>query len=142
MSAGDFQGTYSAEQVIVTVGGVIVTGFGDGDFITAKHDEDRYTHKVGADGEVGRAKNANRAGTIEIVLASTSRANRELGDLFKLSLMGGTDEPVSVSVADLSGNSECYASTAWLKTSPDFSRGKEISEQTWTLQAADLAFAY
>lgn len=142
MAAGDMQGTYSAEQVIITVGGVIVSGFADGDFITAKYDEDRYSAKAGADGEVARSKTASRMGTIEIVLSHTSAANAELSALFGLALMGGTDEVVDVSVTDLSGTGLLSAASAWLKTAPDFVRGKEISEQTWTLQCADLAMSY
>ena len=72
MPAGDYQGTYAAEKVVITVGGVILTGTTDGDFVTAKYDEDRYTAKAGADGEVGRSKTASRMGTIEIVLSSSS----------------------------------------------------------------------
>ena len=142
MSAGDFQGTYSAEQVIVTVGNVIVSGFADGDFITAKYDEDRYSMKVGADGEVARSKTASRTGTIEIVLSSSSAANTELSDLFLLSLVGGFDDAIPVTVADLSGNGLVNVGAAWLKSAPDFVRGKEVSEQTWTLQAADMAITY
>lgn len=140
--SGNFQGTYSAEQVIVTVGNVIVTGFGDGDFITASYDEDRVTPYAGADGEVGLSLTANRMGTIEITLASTSGANRELGDLYQTSLMGGQIVPVPVSVVDLSGTALISASKSWLKTPPDFTRGKEISDQTWTIQVADLSMQF
>lgn len=142
MSAGDFQGTYSAEQVIVTVGGVIVSGFADGDFITAKYDEDRYGMMTGADGEVGRTKTASRTGTIEIMLAHTSLANTELSALFNLSLIGGIDGPIPVGVADLSGRGLVTASKCWIKTAPDWTRGKDIVENTWTLQAADLLMTY
>ena len=139
---GNFQGTYDPAQVIITVGGTIVTGFADGDFITAKYDEDRYNAKAGADGEVGRTKNASRLGTIEIVLASTSLANTELSALFNLSLLGGIDNPIPVGVADLSGRGLVVASKCWLKTAPDFVRGKEITENTWVLAAADLALSF
>lgn len=139
---GIFQGTYSAEQVIVTVGGVIVTGFGDGDFITASYESDRYTAKAGADGEVARSKTADRMGTIEIVLAHTSAANAELTDLFKLNLASGVDTIVDITVADLSGTGLATASAAWLKTAPSFVRGKEISENTYVIQCADLVISY
>ena len=142
MASGDYQGTYSAEQVIVTVGGVIVSGFTDGDFITASFSEDRYSAKAGADGEVARSKTASRMGTVEIVLAHTSAANAELSDLFKLSLIGGTDAPVDISVADLSGTGLVTASTAWLLTAPDFVRGMEVSDCTWVIQCADMSFSY
>lgn len=142
MSAGDFQGTYSAEQVIITVGGVILSGWADGDFITAKYDEDRYSTMIGADGEIARSKTASRAGTIEIVLAHTSLANTELSALFNLSLIGGIDGPIPVGVADLSGRGLITASKCWIKTAPDWVRGKEVGENTWTLQAADLSMTY
>ena len=58
--------TYDPTKMVVVVGGVIVSGFADGDFITAKRDEDLYMKRVGADGHVARARNGNKSGTIEI----------------------------------------------------------------------------
>lgn len=142
MAAGDYQGTYAAEKVVITVGTVIVTGFTDGDFVTVKFDEDRYTHKAGADGEVGRAKNASRAGTIEITLSATSSANDELSALFHLDNLGGIDAPIPVSVTDLSGTSFAAAAKAWIKSSPDMTFGKDVGDRVWTLQAAGLAINY
>lgn len=142
MAAGDFQGTYAAEKVVVTVGGVIVTGFTDGDFITAKYDEDRYVKKVGADGEVGRSRNPSKAGTVEIVLSATSKANDELSALFNLAQIAGIDPPIPIAVADLSGRSLAFASKGWVKTAPDLVFGKEVGERTWTLDCADLVITY
>lgn len=142
MAAGQFQGTYSAEQVIITIGGVIVTGFADGDFCVAKYADPRYTAKAGADGEVGRSKTASRMGTIEITLSHTSAANAELSDLFKLGMVGGTDAVVPITVADLSGGGLVTASAAWLDTAPDFTRGKEISDAVWLIGCADLSFDF
>ena len=142
MAVGDFQGTYAAEKVVVTVGGVILTGFGEGDFLTAKYDEDRFMKKVGADGEVGRSRTASRAVTIEVVLSATSKANDELSALFNLEQIGGFDSPVPIGVADLSGRSVAGSSKAWLKTAPDMVFGNEISERTWVFDCADLTMNY
>lgn len=138
MSAGDFQGTYAAEKVIITIGGVTISGFTDGDFVTVKYDEDRYTKKAGADGEVGRSKNASRAGTVEVVLSGTSAANDELSALFNLAQIGGIDPPVPIAVADLSGRSLAAASNAWIKTVPDLVFGKDITDRSWVFDTADL----
>jgi hypothetical protein len=138
MSAGDFQGTYAAEKVIISIGGVTVSGFTDGDFVTVKYDESRYTKKAGADGEVGRSKNASRAGSVEIGLSGTSAANDELSALFNLAQIGGIDPPIPVSVADLSGRSLASCSNAWIKDTPDLVFGKDITDRTWVLDAADL----
>ena len=142
MSAGDYQGTYAPEKVVVTVGGVTVSGFADGDFITAAYDEDRYFKRVGSDGEVGRAKNASKAGTIEIVLSQTSGANDELNAIFGLSALAGIDAAVPVAVADLSGRSLVFASKAWLKTAPEMIMSKEIGDRTWVLDCADMVFSH
>lgn len=142
MSAGDFQGTYAAEKVCVTVGGVIISGFADGDFITAAYDDDRFVKHVGADGEVSRAKTASKSGTIEIVLSQTSKANDELNAIFGLASMAGIDPAVPVAVADLSGRSLVAASNAWLKTAPEMVFGKEVGERTWILDCADMTFSH
>src|ERR1700693_408798 len=138
MSAGDFQGTYAAKKVIISIGGVTISGFTDGDFVTVKYDEDRYTKKAGADGEVGRSKNASRAGSIEVVLSGTSMANDELSALFNLAQIGGIDPPIPIAVADLSGRSLAAASNAWIKTVPDLVFGKDITDRKWTFDVADL----
>lgn len=142
MSAGDYQGTYAAEKVVVTVGGAIISGFSDGDFVTAAYDEDRFTKHVGADGEVARSKNASKAGTIEIVLSQTSKANDELNVIFALASMSGIDPTIPVAVADLSGRSLCFAGKAWLKTAPEMVFGKEIGDRTWVLDCADMSFSH
>lgn len=142
MPAGNYQGTYAAEKVIVTYGGVIITGFGDSDFITVKYRDDRYMDYVGADGEVGRSKNASRVGDIEITLSATSEANDQLSAVFNLSQLGGIDAPLPFGVADLSGRSFAGASKAWLKTAPDLTFGKEITDRVWALTAADLVINF
>lgn len=138
MAVGDYQGTYAAEKVVVTVGGVIVTGFDDGDFIEVSFANDRYVSKAGADGEVGRSKTADRLGTITITLSATSMANDELSALFNLEQIGGYDIPVPFGVADLSGRSFAAASKCWIKTAPSMVFGKEIGSREWVLDAADL----
>lgn len=142
MSAGDIQTPYSAADVIVIVGDVIVTGFGASDFINANYEEDRFMDMAGADGEVGIAKNANRLGNIEITLSSTSRANAELSDLFNLGSLGDNLVIVPIRITDLSSNAIISASRCWIQSPPDFTFGKEITERTWNFRAADLTFGF
>jgi hypothetical protein len=142
MAAGDIQRTYDPQTVIITVGGVIVSGFTDGDFVTAEYDEDRYMVKSGADGEVGRAKNASRMGTITVTLMSSSLANHELSAIFNLEMLGGLDLVIPIGIADLSGTSAVAASKCWIKKAPPFTRGKEVSECEWEFSAADLVISH
>jgi hypothetical protein len=142
MAAGDIQRTYDPQTVIVAVGSVICSGFADGTFVTGSYDEERYMSKAGADGEVARAKNANRMGTIEITLSSSSATNSELSSLFNLDMLGGFDVVQPVSVTDLSGNSRLFAANCWIKNAPNYERGKEVADIVWSFQAADMTVAY
>lgn len=138
MAAGVYHGTYDPEKVIITFGKAILHGFIDGDFVTAKFDEDRYYKIKGADGEVGRSRNPSRAGSIEINLMQTSSANRVLSNL--LFTAGRTDitKIVPFSVVDLSGKSLLFSSKSWIKSIPDFTFGMDVGECKWIFDCADL----
>jgi hypothetical protein len=132
-------GSYDPAQVIVTVGGIILSGFSDGDHITARRAEDNYFTRVGADGGVARARNANKMGEFEFKLLQTSTANDLLSALFAVDdLVNDGLTLVPVAVIDGSGRSLAVATQCWLKTLPEGVFGKEVSERIWVLTAADL----
>ena len=137
--AATLTGSYDPSQVVVTIGGVIVTGFSDGDSIIARMAEDKYFTRVGTDGGVARARNASAMGEIEIKLLQTSGANAALSALFNTDdLVNGGLAVIPVSVVDGSGASLAAASQAWVKSIPEMVLGKEVSERTWILSCADL----
>lgn len=138
MAAGTYQGAYNASKVAVMVSGVIVSGFDDGDFVSAAYEGDRATPKVGADGEVGISINPSRLGTITITLSASSLANDELSALANINSLGGFDAAFPISIVDLSGRSLIFASKCWLQTSPEATFGTEIGSREWVFGAADL----
>jgi len=135
----ELTGSYDPAQVIVSVGGVIVSGWSDGDAIIARRSEDMNMMRVGIDGGVGRARNANKSGEFEFKLLQTSDVN----DLFS-SLLATDDltndglSVFSIPVVDGSGRSLCSASQCWSKSIPEATFGKEVSERVWVFSAADL----
>lgn len=136
-------GTYDPSQVIVTVAGVILQGFSDGDAITATRDEDMSSKRVGIDGKVGRARNANKSGTFEFKLLQTSDANAALSALIAAdNLLADGLGVVPISIVDGSGASLCFASQCWVKTLPAFTSGKEVGERAWVFDAADLTIIH
>lgn len=134
----EFQGTYSADKVIITVGTTILSGFADGDFVTASYAEDRAMPKSGADGGVGVSRNASRLGTIVVTLSATSAANDSLSKQFNMDAITGNTVVVPIGVADLSGRTLIAAGNCWLQVSPEATFGKEIGDREWTFGAADL----
>lgn len=132
--------TYDPTKLTVIVGGVIVSGFSDGDYITAKRDEDLYTKRVGADGHVARARNGNKSGTIEIKLLQGSPAVSEIASLVALdNFLFDGDVLIPISIVSPGTAAELVVSTqSWLKTAPEMVFGKEVGERTFVFDCADL----
>ncbi|MCO7127817.1 DUF3277 domain-containing protein [Sporolactobacillus shoreicorticis] len=63
---------YDANNVTVTVDGVVITGYSDGSLVEASQDNDNFDTKVSAQGDVGVATSNNPLGTIKLTLAQTS----------------------------------------------------------------------
>lgn len=132
-------GSYNPSEVIVTVGGVLVDGFSDGDFLTVRRAEELYFNRVGADGEVARARNANKMGEFEFRLMQTSKANRLLSVYFNLEDLGNDAlRSIPITVLDGSGTSLAVATQCWAKQMPDMMFNKNITERIWIFSAADL----
>lgn len=132
--------TYDPSKLTVIVGGVIVTGFSDGDFITAKRDEDLYMKRVGADGHVARSRNGNKSGAIEIKLLQSSPAVNELAALVALdNFLFDGDILIPISIVSPGNGAELIgANQAWLKTPPEMVFGKEVNERSFIFDCADL----
>ncbi len=131
--------TYSSQLVAITVNGNLITGsgFADGDFVKISRDVDSYSKVVGADGYISRALSANRGGSIEITLQSTSPSNDVL------SAMAAQDELTqtgigSVQVKDVSGRTICSAQNAWVKKLPEVTFGTEVGTRVWALDCDHL----
>ena len=132
-------GTYDPQKMICSVAGVTLSGFSDGDMIIARRSEDMSFMRVGGDGSVARARNANKTGEFEFRLLQTSNVNAQLSALFAIDNLGNDGViDVPITIADLSGFSLCTATSAWLKSIPEGTFGKEISERVWIFSAADL----
>lgn len=76
--------------MFVTIGPLLLTGFSDGDSITARKNANFYESRAGLDGSVGRARVTDKRGQIELHLLQTSAANDELSALMTGSNGEGT----------------------------------------------------
>ena len=61
--------TYNAKDTVVTVGGVVVKGFQDGDMVSYTQNENRVTAEVDAQGFASVSINNNRLGQVTINLS-------------------------------------------------------------------------
>lgn len=137
--AATLTGSYDPSQVIVSIGGVTLSGFSDGDAIIARRSEDAYSMRAGNDGGVGRARNPNMSGEFEFKLLQTSAVNAALSALVATDDLTNQGLPTfPISIFDGSGASLAVASACWIKTVPEMTFGKEVGERTWVFSAADL----
>lgn len=129
--------SYDPKQVIVTVGGIPISGYTEGTFVTVTRDEDTWTKNVGADGLVSRVKTNNFTGSCVITLKQTSPSNDVLSGFI------ATDEATNIGVVpvlvkDLSGTSIYFSATGWIKKWADSSFSKEIGDREWTIDLSTL----
>ena len=129
--------TYDPSQVVVTYGGVIISGFADGEFLNIDQDNESFTMISGADGKASRAKSSDFTGTVTITLAQTSESNKYLTGVHNQDKASNSGA-LPLQIHDLSGNSIAFAPQAYIEKMPTVSYGKEVGERAWTLKCADL----
>ena len=129
--------TYDPSQVVLSVGGATISGFTDSTFITVARDEDAYTKVVGADGQVSRAKNANKSGSVTITLKQSSASNDILSALAAADEAGNAGL-VPILIKDILGTTYVSSTAAWIKKLPDMAMAKEVSDREWVLDCDAL----
>lgn len=129
--------SYDPKSIIVTVGGVPISGYTEGTFVTITRDEDTWAKNVGADGLVSRVKTNNFTGSCVITLKQTSPSNDYLSGIIAADEITNS-AVVPVLVKDLSGTSTYFSGTGWIKKWADSSFSKEIGDREWTLDLSTL----
>jgi hypothetical protein len=124
---------YDPNNVTVSLGGKIVSGWGEGTYIEAERDEDSYMKKIGVDGEVSRAKNNNRGGKVTLTIMQTSPAHDFLSAFQQADELTGTGVFIFV-LRDTNGNTLCSASDAWVKKPPKLVYAKEVQAWQWVIE--------
>lgn len=129
--------TYDPASVVVSVGGVPMSGYADGTFVSVDRDEDAFTKVTGADGNTTRVKTNNRSGSLTLTLMQSSPSNDVLSGFAQLdeALNAGV---VPVLIKDLSGTSTYFSATGWIRKYATSDFGKEINNREWIIDLADL----
>lgn len=124
--------TFDPLKVIVTVDGIPLTGWADGKFISIKPAAAAFTKKVGASGEVARAKSNDLTQEVVLDFIQTSMSNDILSGFAALDKNNGGGQ-FALSVIEIGTANVLFATNAWVRQDPDWERSKEIGEVSWTL---------
>ena len=130
--------TYDPKKVNVIVGGVVITGFADGEMVVGERNTEKRTQVVGAKGEVDIVQSADNTGKITITLKHTSPSNHVLKGLYKSS----TQFPVVVVDSNIKGDVGMAGSLCSIENLPNFERGDDISNNEWVLLVDDYEMSF
>lgn len=122
--------TYDPKRVIVTFGGVPIFGFADGSFVSVTAANDRFTKKVGADGEVARVRGNDDTSEVTITLMATSPSNTYLSQILGVDRLTNLGQ-LPLQIVDLSGSVLFFWPLAWIKKAPDVEFSKEVGDRAW-----------
>lgn len=130
------QRTFSINELIVVYGGIQITGFIDGEFITVSYDDEIFKHVNGADGEVARIKSNKLMATATIRLLQTSLTN----DVLSGFLLADIAENITqlFIIKDLNGNTILSASQCSISKFSDVGYGTENVNREWTIKIPKL----
>jgi hypothetical protein len=132
--------TYDPLSVLVSFQSITFTQLMAGAFLKAKRDEDAWKKKVGATGDVARAKVRNKAGSVVVTLMMTSPTNALLSAVH---LLGEVVPPTNLDqgplmIKDLLGGTLCHAKVAWIKKVSDIEFSDDIVGREWTFDCESL----
>lgn len=134
--------TYSPKNMVITLGGLPITGFSDSDMVTISLDEPKFAKYNSVDGAISRSHNVADAGRFVFSLNQTSSANQLFSSALQLDLAnpdGSNTFTVGVRDENTSGTGTYYLGTgAWVEGMPESGYAKEIGVREWVVEASDI----
>jgi hypothetical protein len=138
MPANPLVSTYDPKKVIITLGGVPISGYADGSFVQVDPNSETWTKKVGADGEVVREFHNDNTHTFVITLLQTSLSNAYLRTVKNADKLTGLGM-LPLNFTDLNTMEEHFWPEAWVTTDPPVGRAKETTDTQWTIHTGQEA---
>ena len=129
--------TYDPKKVTVVFGAKQITGFSEDDIISIAPSGEGMQKIVGADGEVGRSVDPNETFEVTISLATTSKSNEYLSELYNIDRQTGS-AMLPFMIKDLSGTTMFMAEQAWVANFPESSLGRVIGTHEWTIATGQV----
>lgn len=134
---------YDPDQVVVEFAGIRLTGFADGEYVTAEMLTDGFQDVEGTDGETSRSKSNDKRCTVTVKLMHTSPSNALLSALHLLDLNAPNGAGVGTcAISDNStpasmGTPLVNGEKAWIVKAPDMSRDRTAKSLDWVIRIAE-----
>ena len=128
--------TFNPAKVIVTYGGVILSGFSD-QIVVVQRQTPTWESDPGVDGEVVRWNQNDRRGKIVMRMQPTSTDNAILAG-FQIADENGIGEPLPFKMKDELIGDVCNAPFAWIVAPPVMTKRKGIEAYEWILDSNNV----
>ena len=124
--------TYSPEDVRVIIGPYIISTF---ETVEVARNEDAFSHKAPAAGEVTRVKNANKLGKVTLTLPHTTPDNVSIMAEYEAILTDyATGRFTEIAVEDLLGQSKHKIIEGTVLKVPDSTYEKDATDRVWVIE--------
>ena len=117
--------TYDPTQTVLTWAGILIQGEMDGEHYTAEHQEDDVTLHVGSKGFSTFIENANKSGTVTVMLSQKSPTNALLSAAFAAKVSG------PLFMKDLTDTTLVEGANTRIAKHAPIKRGKDIIGMEW-----------
>ncbi len=135
--------TYDPANVVVTVGGAILSGYEPGTFVALVREVNNFTFTVGPDGEEGvRTKSNNRSAVLTLTLRQTAASNLILSNLATRDEQD-SDGVVPIAITDISNPDTVYLTgKGWIEKPADGNFAETPQGRAWQLRMADVPMVH
>lgn len=134
---------YDADQISISIAGLPISGFADGEFLRIERESNAFDDVVGTDGEVTRSKTNDDRATVTIRLMQTSDSNDLLSTLYNADKAAPGGAGVGPFMCrDAQGRALFIAEKAWIAKPPDQVFDRTATEREWMIRCAKLDGTY
>lgn len=135
--------TYNPANIVVTVGGRILTGFAPGTFVNLVREVNNFNFRVSADGTEGtRTKTNNRSALFTFTLEQVAASNLILSNLANRDEQQG-DGVVPISITDISSPDTVYLTgKGWIEKPADGAFAETPQGRAWAIRLADVPMVH
>lgn len=130
-------GTYDPKKVIISFGGVELSGYAEDSMVSIAQLGDGTGSIVGCNGDTVRTISPDRRKEVTISLLQSSASNDYLSVIYSRD-QSKNDGVLPLIIKDLSGRMTLFASQAWIKNLPEVNRTNNASDGSteWVLHTA------
>jgi hypothetical protein len=130
---------YDPDEFTLYLGGILIDGLADGEFVTVEMMSDAFQSVVGTDGEVARSKSNDRRAKVTFKLLQTSAANAALSALHNNDLNAPNGAGVvTLSIVDNFGDTKVQGNQAWITKFPDMSLDRSAKSREWMVEVGNV----